>query len=445
MAEAQNPPGNDDQKKLEELERRKKLADAEKAALEAERLLIEARKALEKARETPDASAQSLKDQIDAAKAAKDLADAKKAQREAELGAFKAALGDVPTPPQTGAVELKTDAGKLEATLLATKAVQHAASQIEQQCKKTAPGEKNVVIFASSEIPNFQAYVNFKAQANIIKKAFDDAREFSVKVDTEAPPPPVLELALPPLGSAGLVLSAVNNLLGFFRTDYSVGGFEVSLEDSLLINELAGQLSSKDTKWNVKLPAIFDPSAVNSAGSEVISVLTEQSLKKDDAVKKQNGHERAAADFQKLASAEKDDTKKKEMEKKAQLHTQASQAQKRAASLFDSWFGKLSAFEDATKAVPLVTVIRESAVAVALEGGSLLLVAKLHKSGGAYYTKKSMWSVFFPGMPLYHMGGTVASFVLLEGKTGRVLAAGAVPIHGGFVKAKNVKKQVNNP
>ena len=45
-------------------------------------------------------------------------------------------------------------------------------------------------------------------------------------------------------------------------------------------------------------------------------------------------------------------------------------------------------------------------------------------------------------MPLYHMGGSTASYVLLSGKEGRVLASDVVPVHGGFVKAGDVEKEL---
>jgi hypothetical protein len=38
-------------------------------------------------------------------------------------------------------------------------------------------------------------------------------------------------------------------------------------------------------------------------------------------------------------------------------------------------------------------------------------------------------------MPLFHMGGAVTGYLLLEGATGKVVASGVVPVHGGFVKA----------
>ena len=81
-----------------------------------------------------------------------------------------------------------------------------------------------------------------------------------------------------------------------------------------------------------------------------------------------------------------------------------------------------------------------------LKQGGQLLIVKIQKAGGAHYTKKNMWTLF-GGMPFYHMGGVIVSFVLLDGAAGSVAKSGVVPIHGGFVKANKVethiKKSVN--
>ena len=45
-------------------------------------------------------------------------------------------------------------------------------------------------------------------------------------------------------------------------------------------------------------------------------------------------------------------------------------------------------------------------------------------------------------MPFFHMGGTVASFALIHGKTGAVVAAGTVPVHGGFFKATKLANEI---
>jgi len=42
-------------------------------------------------------------------------------------------------------------------------------------------------------------------------------------------------------------------------------------------------------------------------------------------------------------------------------------------------------------------------------------------------------------MPFFHMGGVVASYLLMDGKTGNVVRAGVVPVHGGFIKANDLQ------
>ena len=61
----------------------------------------------------------------------------------------------------------------------------------------------------------------------------------------------------------------------------------------------------------------------------------------------------------------------------------------------------------------------------------------------SYYTKKNMWT-FFGTMLFYHMGGVIASFVLLDGTTGKVLKSGVVSVHGGFIKANDLPQEMKN-
>ena len=58
-------------------------------------------------------------------------------------------------------------------------------------------------------------------------------------------------------------------------------------------------------------------------------------------------------------------------------------------------------------------------------------------NGEAYLTKSNIWTLF--GAPvLYHMGGSVVSCTLLTPGDGVVLASGAIPVYGGFVKSSEV-------
>ena len=76
------------------------------------------------------------------------------------------------------------------------------------------------------------------------------------------------------------------------------------------------------------------------------------------------------------------------------------------------------------------------------QAGMALLTLQIDKSGGGYLTRSNIWTLF-GGPRLYHMGGTVVSFTLLLPSTGEVLASGAVPVYGGFVKSSKVGKTID--
>ena len=52
--------------------------------------------------------------------------------------------------------------------------------------------------------------------------------------------------------------------------------------------------------------------------------------------------------------------------------------------------------------------------------------------------KKNLLTALFK-IPLYHMGGATITYLLLDGKEGKVLAGDIVPIYGGFVKSSDLK------
>src|SRR5574337_572239 len=447
MASAQSPPPGEIPQSTPDWEKIKKDVDAEKAALEAKRQLLDARKALEAAEAPPDTTKKAMEDKLAAAKAAKNLADAEKAaadaskaQADAALATFKAKVGEVPTSGYTGDVTLKEKAGTMEAALLAAKAAKEAAQRIADALPKQNP-KKILLLYGAAEVPNFQALTAYRAQIPWVRKRFDDAQEASNDANRRAPAPADFKVeAVPLAAAAGLGLDAVNKLLGFFRTDYTVGGVDLTLEDSLLVHALAGLIADSDKNLDVQLPAVYNPGALSDAGSGILNELTTLSLLRSGAQDKANQHDKLSARFTEDAKKATGEAKTK-LEDKAKLHKVAADAWKAAIGLYDSFFSKLITADD-KGAVPLTNVIREGVVAEVLSKANLLLLVKLQRSGGAYYTKKNMWTLF-GGMPFFHMGGVVASFVLLDGKTGTVQSSGVIPVHGGFLKAGDLQQQVN--
>jgi hypothetical protein len=456
-----------------EADAKKAAADAQKAAADAEKAALDAQKALDAAKnpalsaatdaaalatakkaqldaekslsDASDPAKQALADQTAAVKAAKDLADAQKsaadaqkAKADAASAALKAQIGDVPASGYSGDVTLKDKAGVAEAYLLAGRAASIAAKKIADMIPApTKP--RTILLYASADAPSFQALLAYRAQLAIVTKALEDASARSTEADQKAPPPRDVHTEAVPLAAAGLGLDAINKLLGFFRTDYSVGGVDVTLDDSALIHALAGYIAQRD-KLTVQLPSIYNPAALADAGSAVIAELAALSTTKTFYLAKAAEHTKIAQAFTDLAAKEKDDTAKAALLDKAKLRKAAADALTSAAGVYDSFFGKLTAADDKGN-IPLTSVIRDTVVADTLKNGGMLLVAKVQKAAGSFYTKKNMWTLF-GGMPFYNMGGVVVSFALLDGPAGTVLQAGIVPVHGGFVKSNQVQTTV---
>ena len=422
---------------LEQLEKLKKELDAQRELIEAQTKLIEAQRAQQQAAELADAKA--AKAVADAQKA---TADARKADADAQSAAFKAMIGEVPASGIQGAVETKDKAGVTEAALLAGRATRLAANRIATELPAAAPvgnktatsgaqQEKQVLLlYTSSEVPNFNALLAFRGQTEILRKVLEDAQRLSIEASQKAP---TLEAVVPPAAAIGLGLEAASKILGFFRSDYAIGGVSLTLDDSILLHALAGDDTLR-SKYIVRLPAQYNAPSLTADG--ILKQLIALANLKADVAGRVERHEKAKTRFQEEATKAKE-TEKAGFQANAAVHDQAAAAIKNVLSVYDAFFAKLSATDD-KGGVPLSAVIREDVVARALADGAALLVIKMQSSGGAYYTKKNLWT-FFGGMPFYNMGGVVASYVLLSGKEGNTLKSGIVPIHGGFVKSNEVQ------
>ncbi|MEA2599235.1 MAG: hypothetical protein QOF89_227 [Acidobacteriota bacterium] len=381
------------------------------------------------------AEAEARKAEADANKAA---SDAEKAAAEASLAALKAKIGEVPASGISGNVELKDKAGVAEANLLAARAAEAAAGEIVE---RISGGPHTIVLYAATEVPSFQELIAYKAQIAILKKAFEKADTKSDDVNQRAPAPAGFTPETPFLGAAGLALSAVSNLLGFFRTDFTVGGVEISPNDSLLVHALAGRLAKEG--HTVVLPGAYNPDALSDPAAEILNDLADLSQSRNNALTVASFHDKLAAELLKRAEKTQDPVEKKDLQDKAKLHQDASDAQKAVATFYDDFFKRLTTASD-KGLTPLTQVVRDAVVHKLLSNDSTrLLLIKMQSSGGSYYTRKNLWT-FFGGKPFFHMGSVVVSFVLLEGKTGHVKASGVIPVHGGFVQADQLEREINN-
>ena len=422
----------------------KRRFEAEKATLDAEVAAIEAREALKKAR-NPDPVSEDLASQITKANATKALADAQKATADARLAALRAQIGEVPESGYSGEVAVGKNAGETEAALLAAKAVDRAAQEIANRMPEggNVNGEKQkLLLYAAVHTPDFRAYLAFNTQLSVVEYVLNNAIFTSDKTFQDHPKTePMKGRIVPRLSAVGLSLNAVNKILGFFRTDYSINPSTVTFEDSLLVHALAKKTARRG--YDVLLPSIFN-SAVHSATlSDVINKITKLVIEQQSAIMKSKSHRETANSFNEQSAKDGvSDDLKESYDNKAKAHTEASESLDSAAAVYDAFFSRLTTISDGK--TPLSDVLLEAELVRFLKEDARLLIVKIEKVGGAHYTKKNIGTLF-GAMPLYHMGGAVVSFVLLRGSDGRVERSGVVPVHGGFMKANQIRAYLESP
>ncbi len=404
----------------------------QKALVEAQKGLTESQKALEQAKSASGQQVTELQSQ-------KALADAQKGLTEAQTQAAIARyIGDVKAGPYSGSVEMKEKGGTEEALLLAARAVKECAAKVATAVQSKA---NKFYIFSADKFPSFQQLLNFRFRKEMLKQAFT-AANVSKAMAKDA-------VAAPALVSAGL--EALSKILGFFKTDYTIGGIDAKIDESLLLFAVAGRLSGKE----VHLPSIYEPNALDPTIGDLVRELaellelrtiaaSEAKQIKDELAEAEK--EAAAAETEEAAdpeSGETEDAESEEGETEGDPPKNAATKNPRldelngVIALYDAFASSLIT-PDSKGDVPLSAVAREFAIDAALKAGGAVLLLRLENSGGGYLLKKN----FLTGlgaMPLYHMGGATVTYLLLSGAEGRVLAGDAIPVYGGFVRTDSLR------
>ncbi len=421
-------PNTDDPKTEDDFKALKALEGAKADALDAQARRIASQKALEKAQTADDPATA----QLAAATQAAGIAAQQRALADSRAAILKNNF-TVPDSGFTGDIKASDKAGGVEASLLAARALNIAAASILEKLgsvEKLKPlTNASIVLYGGADLPDFQPLIAFRAQSSALDKSLQDAMASIDKASDGAKEflPPVIEFVSPAMIGAGL--DAANKILGYFRTDYSIQGVSVNVDDLLLINALADALTKE--KATVKVPALFNADALfgNSPILGQIDSLT------TNRVALQQKVDLAGTTLDSLATVavkETDTTVKAKIAKATADLKAASDQAKVTVSLYDGLLTKITTPDDKAK-IPLAAIIQQDATSGLLGSGAKLMTAKISSTGGTYYTRKNLWS-FFGTMPFFTMGGVVVNYTLFDGSSGVVLSAGAIPIDGGFFK-----------
>ncbi|MGO4479459.1 hypothetical protein AB4Z32_24765 [Massilia sp. 2TAF26] len=428
------------------LEDQRKKIEAETLLNNAKKSLSDSQKSLAAALVSPSASKISNDEELARLTSELNLTKAKSDKTAAELELAKSKIGNIPDGPFTGTVTLGEKSGNAEAALLAAVAIKQIATRIvthmdaayAERTQRATP--RNIIIMSTADIPSFSAVQNFRIQKSVIEQAYKDSEKKAEDADERAAPPATPEFVAPQ--TIGLALDATNKLLNFFRTDYSIKGVDITVEDLMLVNALGGEITNtRKTKYQVTLPTTFNGNALATAGSSVISVFFGLAQKRDECVARSARHSRTA-DFYVAESKkpEKNEPDRTIDAERANVQKAAADQWKSTATLIDAFLTKITT-PDEKGIIPLSALTKENSIADALSKDTDILIVKIHNANGSLYTKKNLLTALGK-MPFFIMGSAVASFSLFDGRDGRLLSADLIPIHGGYTSVQDVKNTV---
>lgn len=378
--------------------------------------------------------------QLAAATQAANVAAQQKALSDSQAAILKNIL-TVPASGYTGGVTTGSNAGAMEAALLAATAVNEAAQKIKVRIGSQLGEGKTVVLYGAADLPDFQAVISFYTQINGIKRALDKATTDVNKGidDAKAANPELSKEAVPVAAAAlGPAIAAASNILSYLRTDYTIAGVQLTPDQVQVVDALASVVV--ESKATLIMPALYNGGALMDTPPLVSEMQDMAKIR----VLFQPQLDLIPSLVQKLtdAAAKSAEPNKTKMTQAVGELNSALAEGKAAVMLYDNFLTKATTADDKGK-VLLAQVIQQDTVRSCLKkDNTLLLAANISMVGGTYYTKKNFWTIF-GRMPFYTMGGAVINYTLLQGKNGNVLSAGVVPVHGGFHKVTDVEQYLS--
>ncbi|KWS06395.1 hypothetical protein AZ78_3951 [Lysobacter capsici AZ78] len=398
--------------------------NAETARLTAETARLTAQRVRDQAAAPVDDRLKTLQAQNALENAEKDLANSATEARIAQ------AFGTVKNASYTGAVELDDKTGTLEAKLLATKAIAAASQRIcAQLCGKI--GERPVLVAAGTSYRSPERLELYRFRVKMLKQVLDSAL-----TSTRSSGGAETASALPAVVSAGL--DAAGKLLSFFKSDYKMLGFDQTTDESVAMYAVAGGLSQHGAR--VYWPAVQMPAQRARALESIVAELQGLLKLRNQAQTRAVALAALAAREERVAAEDGED--KEQALAEAASYRSDEAVLREAVSGYDALLVSLTTPSGTPARDPIIDLVSDMALESTLQGagddtGSLLLLIRLESAGGGMLLKKNLLTGL-GAPPLYHMGGAAVSYLLLDGRDGRVIDGGTIAQHGGYTKSSRL-------
>ncbi|MGO7359990.1 hypothetical protein ACCS66_35535 [Rhizobium ruizarguesonis] len=338
--------------------------------------------------------------------------------------------------PATGTTTINEEVN-IEVVMLAVASVREIAVDIAGRVKRRIGSEPKLVLLCDEawlgKVADWRA---FSTRMSVLEEAMESLPALRQKSGS------ALEgIFVPMLGGTSAGIEAVANLLSFFKADTSYYGRSVAIESSTLYPALAGQLIENEiasvaiggapmltgpadhrqdligrmerlvrlrTRLSMMLTEVLATKEADPPAEDYNSTVEQALSRNDDTT---TGTNTAAPEATTAVNAE--------VAAGGGQH-QPDQAQIQIRSLVeaaDELMNDLTTAGDGTSRLAELQAGSETAHLIDTAPRAYQLSAKVIKSGGAYRTKKHLFTTLFFGDQLSYSGGAVISFILTDLKT----------------------------
>jgi len=304
-------------------------------------------------------------------------------KKRAEL--FRLRLPQSDTKPLEGGIAVD-EKFALPSQILAYRAMDEIVAQARVDLLAASPTDKTFVVFNEKDFLSVAAYRSTRAQFRALQERYDAL----LQKDAAAMGFPAI--VAPEVAAA--LLQSVAGVTAFFRSDVSIKATAVSVQREAVIAALAGALGTDRT---LVYPPLFfprqlfeDPSATSTLMRE-LTALSTSSMRSGELV----------ASFESKSQDEQGrDSLKPVIPRLKTLNEQ-----------FNRLVTALTAPDETTGISVLAHLLRGELLHASLaKSDTRILVVEVISAGGANKTTKNL----FTGTKLFHSGGTVISFILLD-------------------------------
>lgn len=367
------------------------------------------------------------------AKARKATVEASDAEAASSLNKLKAALGEPAPGPFSGDVTLADGAALSEANALARTELVSLAADIAGKVATTI-GERTVVYLTAADGPPDLSHDSaLTLRMALVANTADEARRLSDDALNDSVDARSLTFA--PIAAAGLVLSGVSALLGYFKTDFKIGGEQVTVSDRDLAILIGSALVANSA---TVLIDGFPPAPGQELADAVQSSLSNLSTKVTTLRGRIAVHDaqlaaldQAAATPPTGAGAENGDQSQNQQSDSSQqtdtgparaANEQAKAACAAAITLYDALITSLEA--DAGGISFLERALRERRLRATLGDKAALVSLKIDGGWATHIVRKNILSGLFGNLPVRVSATVGASWAAYDFDSGKLLGGG---------------------